>query len=106
MKYNTRGFSSIIILIIVVVLGIIAYSIFKKTTLAPTQESLPTETTGVESQQTISQTKSSQTKTQTTTITNSTGATITEDDLASLESETVLMESEMNDLMFEDLGFE
>lgn len=106
MKYNTRGFSSILILVIVVVLGIIAYSIFKKTTLAPTQESLQEETVENSSEQTTTRNTNSQTKNQTTTITNSTTATVTEDDLASLESEAELMESEMDDLMFEDLGFE
>lgn len=104
MKYNNRGFSSILILVIVVVLGIIAYSIFKKTSLAPGEESIPENIPEISSEQATPQYKTTQTKTQT--ITNSSTATITQEDLENLESEAGSMESEIEDLQFEDLGFE
>lgn len=104
MKYNNRGFSSVLILVIVVILGIIAYSIFKKTSLAPGEDSIPQETIETSSEQTTTQYRTTQTKKEV--ITNSSTVTITQEDLENLESEAGSMESEIEDLKFEDLGFE
>ena len=92
-------------IVIIAILGIIAYGVFKKTTLAP--EEIP-EIESIEETKEVTRKvetyKSPETK-ETITITE-TNITITEEDFATLESETSLLQTEFDDLMFEDLGFE
>jgi|GEM_PF-1799675 len=106
MEENTKGFSTLVMIVIIAILGIIAYGVFKKTTLAPeeTPEIELVEETKEVTTRKVETYKSPETKeTVTTTETN---ITITEEDFATLESETSLLQTEFDDLMFEDLGFE
>ncbi len=102
--HNThRGFSSLIVIVLVVILGIIAYSVFKKTSHAPTETPV-LETTDTTQEQTVEYKK-------VPTTTQTSGEeqdiqTLSNQDLQDLESETELLQADIDDLMFEDLGIE
>lgn len=99
----TRGASSLLIIFIVVILGVIAYSIFKninQQNLSPveqpviSQENTPTERSYPKQETTIFE------------INQKTTTELSSQDISAMEQETAEIDTEIQDLMFEDLAVE
>lgn len=109
MKFDRKGSGSLVLVFVIIILGFIAYGIFKNRTLAPTEDMM-VPTSEDEGQGNTSSTPSQGTRTNTyqnTSTTTTTSQTTTEtESLTEIEMEAESLETEMNDLMFDDLGFE
>lgn len=99
----TRGASSLLIIFIVVILGVIAYSIFKninqQNLSSVEQPVIPQENTPAERSYPKQETTIFEINQKTTTELSS-------QDISAMEQETAKIDTEIQDLMFEDLAVE